>query len=107
MVVRREGQWLVADGSAHCAYEVAPGRFRLSLWPGRRVSARAAVAGLTIAEMAARWDQGLWADTPNSRMVWRLIELQAATLGLDAMDAVMCCEAGEVPATAAMLGASA
>lgn len=107
MAIRREGQWLTADGSAHCAYEVVPGRFRLSMWPGQRVSARAAVAGLTIAEMAAKWGRGLWVDTPNTRMVWSLIELQAATLGLDALDAVMRCQAGEVPADATMFGASA
>ncbi|MEU4345433.1 hypothetical protein AB0H00_29980 [Nocardia sp. NPDC023852] len=107
MAIRREGQWLTAEGSAHCAYEVGPGRFRLSLWPGVRVSARAALAGLTIAEMSARWGRGLWVDTPNTRMVWGLIELQAKTLGMDALDAVLRCQAGEVPSDAAVLGVSA
>jgi hypothetical protein len=78
------------------------------LWPGVRVSARAALAGLTIAEMSARWGKGLWAaDTPNTRIVWRLIEVQAQTLGLDALDAVLRCQAGEVPSDAAVLGVSA
>ncbi|MEV0048008.1 hypothetical protein AB0H60_31695 [Nocardia rhamnosiphila] len=107
MAIRREGQWLTADRSAHCAYEVAPGRFRLTLWPGVRVSARAAVAGLTIAELSARWGRGLWCDTPNTRMAWGMIELQAQTLGLDALDAVLRCQAGEVPSDASALGVSA
>ncbi|WP_039827919.1 hypothetical protein [Nocardia testacea] len=107
MAIRREGQWLTAERSAHCAYEVAPGRFRLTLWPGVRVSARAAVAGLTIAELSARWGRGLWFDTPNTRMAWGMIELQAQTLGLDALDAVLRCQAGEVPSDASALGVSA
>jgi hypothetical protein len=107
MAIRREGPWLAAEKSAHCAYEVAPGRFRLSLWPGVLVSSRAALAGLTIAEMSARWGKGLWVDTPNTRIAWRLIEVQAQTLGLDALDTVMRCQAGEVPSNAAALGVSA
>ncbi|MEV6340954.1 hypothetical protein AB0M12_40320 [Nocardia vinacea] len=102
MAIRREGQWLTAEKSAHCAYEVAADRFRLSLWPGVLVSARAALAGLTIAEMSARWGKGLWVDTPNTRIAWGLIDAQARTLGLDALDAVMRCEAGEVPSDAAV-----
>ena len=107
MAVRREGQWLVADRSAHCAFEVAPGKFRLSFRTGVLVSARAAVAGLTLAEIAAKWGRGLWVDTPNSQMAWEMIGIQAAVLGLDSLDAVMRSQAGEVPADAAALGVSA
>ncbi|MFF0546860.1 hypothetical protein ACFYTF_28890 [Nocardia thailandica] len=107
MAVRREGQWLVADRSAHCAFEVVPGKFRLSFRSEVLVSARAAVAGLTLAEIAARWGRGLWVDTPNSRMAWEMLGIQASVLGLDALDAVMRSQAGEVPANAAALGVSA
>lgn len=104
MAIRREGQWLVPEGSAHCAFEVREGAFRLSLLPGRLVSRRAAVAGLTIAETVARWGRALWVDDPNSRIVWGLIRAQARTLGVDALDVVMRSAAGEVPADAAALG---
>ncbi|MEV0773835.1 hypothetical protein [Nocardia salmonicida] len=107
MAIRREGQWLIAGRSAHCAYEVVPGKFRISLRPGVLVSPRAAVAGLTLAEIAARWGRGLWVDTPNTRMAWEMIDVQARVLGLDALDAVMRSHAGEVPADAAALGVSA
>ena len=107
MAIKRETHWLVTEVSAHCAYEVAPGRFRLSLRPGVLVSAPAALAGLTIAEISARWGKGLWVDTPNTRITWSLIEAQAQTLGLDALDAVMRCQAGEVPSDAAVLGVDA
>jgi hypothetical protein len=36
-----------------------------------------------------------------------MIELQAQTLGLDALDAVLRCQAGEVPSDASALGVSA
>lgn len=107
MAIRREGQWLVPEGSAHCAFEVRDGVFRLSLLPGRLVSRRAAVAGLTVAEMAARWGVALWSDTPNTEIVWGLIRAQARTVGVDALDLVLRCAAGEVPADAAVLGAVA
>ncbi|MEV6661582.1 hypothetical protein [Nocardia fluminea] len=107
MAIRREGHWLTAQRSAHCAYEVAPGKFRISLRPGVLVSARAAVAGLTLAEIAAKWGRGLWVDTPNTRMAWDMIGAQADVLGLDALDAVMRSHAGEVPADAAVLVVSA
>ncbi|WP_280406615.1 hypothetical protein [Nocardia carnea] len=49
----------------------------------------------------------MWFDTPNTRMAWRMIELQAETLGLDALDAVIRCQSGEVPADASALEVSA
>lgn len=107
MAIRRNGQWLTADRSTHCAYEVTSGRYRLSLRPGVLVSARAAVAGLTLAEIAARWGRGLWVDTPNSRMAWEMLGLQAQVLGLDVLDAVMRSQAGEVPSDASALVVSA
>ncbi|MBF6163002.1 hypothetical protein [Nocardia cyriacigeorgica] len=107
MTIRREGPFLTAERSAHCAYEVVPGRFRVSMCPGVRVSAKAAVAALVIAEMSAKWGKGLWADTPHTRMVWGLIEMQARTVGMNPLDLVLRCQAGEVPADAAVLGVSA
>lgn len=105
MAIRREGRWLVPDGSAHCAFEVREGLWRLSLCPERLVSGSEAVAGLTIAEIAVRWSHLLWeGEDPNTRMVWGLIAAQAQKLGMDVLDAVLRCEAGEVPADAAGLG---
>lgn len=101
MAVRREGQWLVASRSAHCAYEVRAGRFRLSLLPETLVTGVQAVAGLQLAEIAAEWDGLLWEPSPNVAIVWRLLAAQASALGLDVLDAVIRCEQSEMPTTAA------
>lgn len=104
MAIRREGSWLIPDGSAHCAYEVRPGLWRLSLCPERLVARSAAVAGLAIAEIAARWADLLWEEDPNTRLVWKLLAGHAETLGMHTLDAVIRCEAGELPADVSGLG---
>ena len=101
MTIQREGQWLNATRSANCAYEVSEGCFRLSLLPERLVTGVQAVAGLQLAEIAADWNALLWEDDPNVAVVWRLIGAQAATLGLDPVDAVIRCEQSEWPHTTA------
>ena len=102
MTIQREGQWLNATRSANCAYEVSDGAFRLSLLPDRLVTGVQAIAGLQLAEIAAQWNALLWeGESPNVAVVWKLIAAQAATLGLDPVDAVIRCEQSEWPHTAA------
>ncbi|MFI5541551.1 hypothetical protein ACIA5H_34730 [Nocardia sp. NPDC051900] len=101
MAVRREGQWLTATRSDHVAYEMSEGVFRLSFAPDRLVNGVQAVAGLTLAEIVAEWDQLLWVDSPNTAMVWKLLAGQARPLGLDVLDAVIRCMQSEWPTTAA------
>ncbi|AXK90047.1 hypothetical protein SAMN05421776_1309 [Nocardia farcinica] len=100
MAIKREGQWLTATRSAHVAYEVSEGVFRLSFVPERLVSAAQAVAGLQLAEIVAQWDQLLWVETPNTAMVWRLMAGQAQGLDLDVLDAVIRIEQSEWPTSA-------
>ncbi|WP_433603743.1 hypothetical protein ACQPXH_33125 (plasmid) [Nocardia sp. CA-135953] len=99
MSVKREGVWLVATRSSHVAYEARPGWFRLSFWPEQLVSGCAAVAGLSLAEIANDWNELLWAEDPNVEMVWKLLGGQAKTLGMDAFEAVVRCEQYEAPAS--------
>ncbi|MFI5783771.1 hypothetical protein [Nocardia sp. NPDC051570] len=101
MTVQREERWLVATRSAHVAYEVERGWFRLSLAPERLVTGAQAVAGLTVAEIAADWNALLWEDDANVAVVWKLIGAQAKPLGLDPLEAVIRCEQSEWPTTAA------
>jgi hypothetical protein len=102
MTIQREGQWLNATRSANCAYEAQPGRYRLSLLPDRLVTGAQAIAGLQLAEIAEQWNALLWEGSdPNVAMVWKLIGAQAATLGLDPVDAVIRCEQSEWPHTPA------
>ncbi|WP_067470817.1 hypothetical protein [Nocardia amamiensis] len=101
MAIQREGQWLTASRSDHVACEVSEGVFRLSFAPDLLVNGVQAVAGLTLAEIVAEWDQLLWVDSPNTAMVWKLLAGQARPLGLDVLDAVIRCMQSEWPTTAA------
>ncbi|MGW4719716.1 hypothetical protein [Nocardia sp. NPDC004260] len=101
MAVQREGRWLTATRSSHCAFEAREGWFRLSLLPERLVTGTQAVAGLTMAEIAAEWGDLLWEQNRNVETVWKLLAGQAKTLNLDVFDAVIRCEQSEWPTSEA------
>lgn len=100
MTVHREGEWLIATRSNHVAAEKKPGWFRLSFLPDRLVTGAQAVAGLRLAELVEEWDGLLWEPTANVRIVWGLVGMFAAQLGLDGLDAVIRVQQSGWPTTA-------
>lgn len=95
---------LVSDRTRHSARRIGRirRRWQLSYLPERAVSQEKAIAGLKMAEMVAVWGDRLWSNPRGpfvrSTDAWAQLDVQAAELDLDALDAVIRIEQATRPA---------